>query len=120
MAKKILVVDDEQELVNMMKLRLAANKYEVITANDGKEGLEKWKAEQPDLILLDIMMPEMDGYTFIQESKTYGGLNAAPIVVLTAKVQMEDLFKIEGVKDYILKPFSDENLMEIIEKHIGE
>lgn len=62
MVKKILIVDDEPELVEMVKIRLEANNYEVITASDGQKGLDKVKKENPNLIILDIMLPEIDGY----------------------------------------------------------
>jgi len=120
MAKKILVIDDEEELLNMIKLRLEANHYKVVTADNGVAGLEQWKNEQPDLIILDVLMPEMDGYTFIQEAKARKDLNSASIIVLTAKNQMEDIFKIEGIKDYILKPFDDENLLATIKKNLND
>ncbi len=118
MVKKILVIDDEEELLGMIKLRLEANHYEVVTADNGVTGLEQWKKEQPDLIVLDVMMPEMDGFTFIQEAKTRKELNDALIIVLTAKAQVEDIFKMEGVKDYILKPFNDSDLLATIKKNL--
>lgn len=117
--KKILVIDDEPELVKMVKMRLEANNYEVITALDGQEGLEKTRSEKPDLILLDILMPNKDGYTFVKEVKVDESIKHIPIIVLTAKPGMKDLFGIEGIKDYIVKPFEDKELLEKIKKRLG-
>ena len=118
MGKKILVVDDEPQLLRMLKTRLAANGYDVVTAEDGTSGLERWQTEKPDLILLDIMMPQMDGYTFIQESKGRSDLNPVPIIIITAREGMEDLFQMEGINDYIVKPFNDADLLKKIRKHL--
>ena len=112
--KKILVIDDELELVDMLKIRLEANNYEVVAAVDGEEGMEKAKSEKPDLIILDIMMPKKDGYTFIKEMRTEQGIKSTPVIILTAKEKMKDLFAIEGVKDYIVKPFESAELLEKI------
>jgi len=118
MSKRILVVDDEPDIVEVVRLRLEANNYEVIAAYDGEEGLRKARNEQPDLIILDILMPEMDGYTFVRELKADESIKDIPIVVLTAKDKMRDLFAIEGIKDYIVKPFKGEELVKIIGKYL--
>lgn len=118
MGKKILVVDDEPQLVRMLKTRLEANGYEVVTAEDGTSGLEQWRTQKPDLILLDIMMPKIDGYTFVQESKGRSDLNPVPIIIITAREGMKDLFQIEGINDYIVKPINDTDLLEKIRKHL--
>lgn len=118
--KKILVVDDEPELLSMVKMRLEASDYEVCIASDGQEGLEKAETEKPDLILLDIMMPEKDGYTFLLEAKKKQSIKNIPVIVLTAMQKMKGLFKQEGVKDYILKPFDGQDLLEKVKKYLGE
>ena len=115
--KKVLIVDDEEALVKFLARRLEANHYEVVTALRGDEGLEKAEREKPDLIILDVMMPVMDGYTFVREMKSAG--NETPIIMLTAKEKMEDLFQMEGVPDYLIKPCDSEALLEKIEQHIG-
>ena len=115
--KKILVIDDELELVDMLKIRLEANNYEVVTAGDGEEGMAKAKSEKPDLIILDIMMPKKDGYTFIKEMRAEQGIKSTPVVILTAKAKMKDLFAIEGAKDYIVKPFEATELLEKIARY---
>ena len=109
--KKILIVDDEPEFVNLVRLRLEANGYEVIDASNGEEGLKKAEEERPDIILLDIMMPKKDGYTLMRELKYKEITKSIPIIALTGKPKMKDLFEIEGIKDYIVKPFEDEDLL---------
>jgi len=119
MAKKtILLIDDEPELVQMVRLRLESNDYAVISALDGKEGMQKAMAEKPDLIILDILMPNKDGYTFLREAKADEILKKIPVIILTAKSGMKDLFALEGVNDYILKPFDTKELLNTIKKHI--
>jgi two-component system alkaline phosphatase synthesis response regulator PhoP/two-component system response regulator VicR len=118
MAKKILVIDDEPNVVKMVRSRLEAANYEVIAALNGKEGLEKVKSEKPDLIILDILMPQMDGYTFMREVRSTNSLKHIPIVILTAKDKMRDLFAIEGIKDYITKPFKAEELLQAIRRNL--
>lgn len=120
MAKKILIIDDEPDFVGLLKIRLEANGYKVVTANDGVAGLQRWKEESPDIIVLDIMMPQLGGYSFVQDSKTIPGLKQVPIIILTAKPGMEDIFEMEGVHDYIVKPFEDKDLLDKIRKHIGD
>ena len=110
MAKKILVIDDEPDFIKMLKTRLEAGGFDVITASDGEIGLQKWEQEGPDLIILDITMPNMDGYTFIQESKQKKNLKKIPIIILTAREGMKDLFMWEGAQDYFVKPVDDKKL----------
>ncbi len=119
--KKILIIDDEPDIVKIIQKQFMASHYEVITALDGEEGLEKAEREKPDLIILDIMMPKMDGYTFTRElhTKISSGRVTTPIIVLTAKEKMQDLFEIEGVKEYIVKPFDPAELLEKVKKYIG-
>ena len=112
--KKILVIDDDLEIVELAKNRLAANHYDVITATDGIQGLELAKANQPDLIILDVVMPHMDGYTFIQEIKLIDHLKKIPIIIVTAKADMTDLFINEGVSCCLTKPFKTEVFLDKI------
>ena len=120
MSKKVLIIDDEVNTVKVVTSRLKANQYEVIAANDGEDGLKKLKNERPDLIILDIMMPKIDGYTFLRTIKTDGSLPKIPVIVLTAKDKMKDLFEIEGVKDYVVKPFKPEDLLQKVDKYLKE
>lgn len=118
--KKILVIDDEPDFVNLIRVRLEANGYEVIDASNGEEGIKKAEAENPDVILLDIMMPNKDGYTLMRELKYKEITKSIPIIVLTAKPGMRDLFGMEGINDYIVKPFEDEELLLRIKKALKE
>jgi len=120
MAKKILVVDDETELLQALTIRLKASGYEVITAQDGQEGLEKARASNPDLIVLDILMPKMDGYEVCRLLKFDEKYKSIPIIMLTAKVQDADraLGEKVGANDYINKPFDTTDLIEKIKQHI--
>ncbi len=119
MSKKILIIDDEPGILKLLQDRLKVNQYTVVTAQDGEEGLAKINSEQPDLIILDIMMPKMDGFTFVREYKRLSESKIVPIIVLTAKENLQDIFKMEGVKDYLLKPFAAEDLLTRVKKLIG-
>lgn len=116
MSKKILVIDDEPELVKALKIRFESKGYKVAQASDGEEGIKKIQGEKPDLIVLDIMMPAMDGYTFAREVRFNPGTKHIPVIILTAKEKMKDLFEIEGIKEYIVKPFEYQELLDRIEK----
>lgn len=111
MAKKILLIDDEQDFVKMIQARFEASGFEVITASDGEIGLQQWEQGNPDLIVLDITMPNMDGYTFLYESKQNKNLKKIPIVILTAREGMKDLFALEGAPDYFVKPVDTRKLL---------
>ncbi|MCA9926400.1 MAG: response regulator transcription factor [Anaerolineales bacterium] len=105
MAQKILVVDDERELRTLVKSYLEQEGFQVITAVDGREALIMCRYEKPDLILLDLMMPEMGGYDFLRHYNKEGD---APIIVLTARLEENDkVLGLElGADDYVTKPFS--------------
>ena len=120
MCKKILIIDDEESIVKVVEARLQANGFIVFTATDGEQGLKILEAEDPDLILLDIVMPKMDGYTFVRKIKYNNSIRPIPIIMLTARDQMKELFDLEGVKDYIVKPFDAEELIEKINTHISK
>ena len=109
--KKILVVDDDPELVKLVKMRLAAHGFDVVGAHDGVEGIEKAELERPDLILLDIKMPEVDGHTALRNLKHRTSTRDIPVIILTAYDKLKDLFELEGAKDYIVKPFEDQDLL---------
>ncbi|MCK5581423.1 MAG: response regulator [Candidatus Omnitrophica bacterium] len=115
---KILVIDDDQVITKMLYIKLTAQGYTVETAKDGEEGLEKYKTFFPDIIILDIFMPKMDGYTFVLEFNRIGNLKETSIIVLTAAEAMQDIFEMEGVNDYIVKPFNTEGLLRKIDKRM--
>ena len=116
--KKILLVDDEIQLADMVKMRLEANNYDVITASGGIEGLEKAEKDDPDLILLDILMPGMDGYQTLEKLKENSETKSIPVIMLTAKGQADDLTRSVslGAIDYVVKPFSPVKLLEKIKR----
>ena len=116
--KRILIVEDEAQLVNLLKMRLEANDYEVITAYDGQEGLDKARKEKLNLIILDLMLPGMDGYKvcgLLKKDTRYAGV---PIIMFTARAQEEDikLGKEVGADAYITKPFEPQVLLEKIKE----
>lgn len=117
MKEKILVIDDDPDIVEILLMRLEASGYEVHTAADGKEGLLRLKVTKPDLIIVDVMMPTMDGFSFVQEIKKEG-FGHIPVIVLTAKGMMGKVFEMEGVKEYLLKPFDAQQLLDMIKKYI--
>ena len=122
MAKKILVVEDEPELVKALEVRLKTQDYEVVTAFDGEEGLNKAREENPDLIILDIMLPKMDGFKVSRLLKFDERYEHIPIIMLTAKAEQEDkvLGEETGADEYITKPFEWTYLSEKIKEHLGE
>ena len=119
MSKKVLVIDDDPALVKMVDSFLTAHGYKVSVATDGDEGLLKVKEEKPDLIVLDVQMPKMNGYTFVHECKKINAALNIPIIVLTAKQGMAEIFKVEGVKEYMTKPFAMEKLLESVKKYLN-
>ncbi|MBN1149528.1 MAG: response regulator transcription factor [Anaerolineales bacterium] len=105
MAKKILVVDDKKELRTLLRQYLEQEGFEIVTAPDGQEAIFVARQEKPDLIILDLMMPEMGGYEFM---RIYGKEADTPILILTAKTEENDkVLGLElGADDYVTKPFS--------------
>jgi DNA-binding response OmpR family regulator len=110
MPQTILVIDDEKRLVSLVQSYLAQEGYRVVTAYNGKEALPLAQKEKPDLIILDIMMPEMNGYDFMRAHRAE---NDTPIIMLTAKVEDDDkVIGLElGADDYVTKPFKPRELM---------
>lgn len=105
MSKTVLVVDDKREIRDMVKAYLEQEGFRIVTAGDGRDALFVARREEPDLILLDLMMPEMGGYDFL---RTYGRDANTPIIILTAKLEESDkVLGLElGADDYVTKPFS--------------
>lgn len=120
MPKSILVVDDEPVVVEITKRKLENYGYEVQTAGNGIEAFLSLKSKIPDLILLDIQMPDMNGYTFIMEKMKIPEYQAVPVVALTAYNEMEPLFKRHGVKAYLLKPLKLQDLINKVIEIVGQ
>jgi DNA-binding response OmpR family regulator len=114
MAKKILLVEDDQDVREALKLRIEADGYEVVQAGDGEEGLSVYEQEQPDMIVLDTGMPKMDGFTFVKTFKSKYDISKVPILVLTARTGMKEPFELEGVKAFLTKPCSGTDLLNKI------
>jgi DNA-binding response OmpR family regulator len=120
--KRVVCIEDEPEMIDLVRLILGRKGFNVIGANGGIEGLETVRREQPDLVLLDLMMPDMDGWEVYQQMKADSVLREIPVVVVTAKAQSIDKvlgLHIAKVDDYITKPFGPQELLESVEKIIG-
>ncbi|MCH8194137.1 MAG: response regulator [Planctomycetes bacterium] len=119
---KILVVDDEHDLVSTVEYRLKFSNCQVVTAENGEEGLEKAAAEQPDLILLDTNMPVMDGHEMLRELRAKPETADIPVIMLTAQYGTQDIATASayGIADYITKPFDFAELMEKVERALNE
>lgn len=115
--KRILVVDDETQLVEMVTMRLEASGYEVISAADGQEGLDKARRDKPDLIILDLMLPKIDGYKVCRMLKFDEKYMSIPIIMFSARAQESDrqMGMQVGADDYVTKPFDPKVLLEKIE-----
>src|SRR5436189_3766076 len=122
MKKCILIVDDDSEILEMTGSFLRKRDYEIITANDGQTGLTAARSRHPDLILTDVLMPNMDGFAFYKELKNDDQLNSIPVLILTGRGKMEDSFKVIGVDGFITKPFTPDSLASEIEHvfHLAE
>ncbi|MBN2119869.1 MAG: response regulator [Candidatus Omnitrophica bacterium] len=120
MNSKILIVDDEPNFVLVTKKLLEASGYKVIEAYSANEGLEKALEEEPDLILLDIIMPYKDGFKMLAELKKDELTRHIPVIFLTAKSETNFLFegKRFGVTDYIIKPIVAEKLLKYVRKYL--
>lgn len=111
--KRILVVDDEPDLLKTAVDLLESEGYEVLSAHDGQEGLEKARREKPDLILLDVLMPKLNGYQVCRALKGGPETQSIPVIMLTSKAQEIDKFwgKETGADDYVTKPYEIEDLL---------
>jgi len=118
MAKRILIVDDEPQMADMLSIRLEANGYDVVTAHDGQEGLDKARSEKPDLIILDLMLPKIDGYKVCGLLKKDSRFARIPIIMFTARARQEDMALGEemGADAYITKPFDSQVLLAKIKE----
>lgn len=120
--KRVVCIEDEPEMIDLVRLILGRRGFEVTGANGGLEGLELVRRERPDLVLLDLMMPDMDGWEVYQRIKSDEALREIPVVVVTAKAQSIDKvlgLHIAKVDDYITKPFGPQELLESVEKILG-
>jgi DNA-binding response OmpR family regulator len=119
--KKVVCIEDELEMIELVKLILGRSKFDVTGAVGGHEGLQKIVEINPDLVLLDLMMPEMDGWEVYQKMKASEQMRNIPVIIVTAKAQSIDRvlgLHIARVDDYITKPFGPQDLLDSVERVI--
>jgi two-component system response regulator VicR len=120
--KRILCIEDHPEMIELIRLILGRRGYEVEGAVGGREGLEAMAANPPDLVLLDLMMPDVDGWEVYRQIKAQKEISHVPVIVVTAKAQGIDRvlgLHIAGVDDYITKPFGPKELTQSVERILG-
>lgn len=120
--KTILIVEDVEDHLEIVKLILEQHSYSVISATNGKSGLEMADKMKPDLIILDVMLPEMNGFEVARAVRNNPAINTIPIIMLSVKTNQEDVeagYR-AGANEYISKPFSLEELVKKVKKHLGE
>ncbi|MEJ2265262.1 MAG: response regulator [Anaerolineales bacterium] len=123
MSRRVLYIEDEPEMIDLVRLILGRKGIEVIGATGGREGLDAVRKELPDLVLLDLMMPDMDGWQVYQQMKAGEPTRDIPVIVVTAKAQSIDKvlgLHIAKVDDYISKPFSPQELAESVERVLSK
>jgi two-component system alkaline phosphatase synthesis response regulator PhoP len=116
--KKILIVDDEKQLVSLVKLHMEMAGYGVLSAKDGEEALEIVKKENPDLIILDLMIPKIDGWEVCKRIRSESKVGNTPVIMLSARTETEDKLKGYecGTDDYVTKPFSPRELVARVKR----
>ena len=110
---KILVADDEQDVVRLIEFRLSKEGFEIISCGDGQAAVQLAESEKPDLIILDIMMPLMDGMEVLRQVRSHRTTSRIPVIMLTAKtssLNIDEAWRL-GVSDYLVKPFDPEKLV---------
>jgi len=119
----MVYIEDEEEMIDLVRLILGRRGYEVLGANGGREGLDLIRKERPDLVLLDLMMPDMDGWDVYQQMKADESTRDIAVIVVTAKAQSIDKvlgLHIAKVDDYISKPFSPQELVDSVERVLSQ
>lgn len=116
---KILLVDDEPDVLDILSKKLEAAEFLTVRASDGNEGLRKTREEKPDLVLLDIMMPNKDGFTMLRDLQSDEELRNIPVIMVSAKSEADYLFKGQhlGAMDYLIKPIDFDELLKYIRKY---
>jgi len=122
MKKKILLVEDEKNIVLGVSICLRSAGLDVIVAEDGAEALRKLETDKPDLVLLDLVMPKLNGLEALQAMKENGATRDIPVIVLSARAQEEDIQRAMelGAADYMAKPFRPEELLAVIKQVLAE
>jgi two-component system, cell cycle response regulator DivK len=122
MSKRILVVEDQEDLRGVLRTLLTGSGYEMLEAADGQAGVEKAKSEQPDLILMDIQLPVIDGYEATRQIKADPKLAATPVIAVSSFAMKgdEEKARASGCDHYVTKPYSPVQLLRIIRGFLGE
>lgn len=121
--RRVVYIEDEPEMIDLVKLILSAKPYQVLGAYGGREGLDLVRKTLPDVVLLDLMMPGMDGWEVYQQMRAEEATKNIPVIIVTAKAQNIDKvlgLHIAKVDDYISKPFSPDELIESVERVLKE
>ena len=118
--RKILIVDDEPDLLKLMKERLEREGFTVVTATNANAGFKKITEENPELILLDVMMPDKDGFSMLSELKRKGTMFHIPVIILSGKSETRSLFEGQGLgaTDYLIKPIEFKELIRTIRRYL--
>jgi two-component system alkaline phosphatase synthesis response regulator PhoP len=118
MAKTILAVDDEKSIVRLVQVNLERQGYNVLTAFDGRQALERIAADQPDMVICDVMMPYMDGFEVLRQIRQNVATRDLPVIMLTAKAMDNDVFEgyRSGATCYLTKPFSPPELISFVKR----
>ncbi|MCP4650537.1 MAG: response regulator [PVC group bacterium] len=118
--KLILIVDDDVVTASLAKAFLEEKGYRVTHVQDGEVALVLLEDVVPDLIIMDIVMPKIDGFTTAKRIKYNDKVKHVPIIILSAKEGMKELFAMEGLQDYLVKPVDKEQLLTLVHKHLGK
>ena len=118
--KKILLIDDNLDFISMLKIRLEKSGYLVLSAASGEEGIKIVQANNPDLVIIDVLMPKMDGLTTMKEINRISG-RKIPIIIMTGDAVMtRDAFELEGAKDFLIKPIDSIYLMNRLRELLNQ
>lgn len=118
-SKTIFLIDDDPTVSTILVPFLKKKGYDVLLATNGEDAIDILKKQLPQLILLDVQMPRMNGYSFIIQIQNIPGASQIPIIVMTAKDGMAEIFKVEGAKEYLTKPVDHDRLLELLHQYIG-
>ena len=120
-AKRVLICDDDPVILRLLEVNLQLEGYDVLLAHDGAEAVEIARTQSPDLVILDIMMPKLDGYQTCERLKAEDTTKDIPVIFLSAKAQQSDIDKGKGfgVTDYLTKPFDPNDLIEVVERTLA-
>jgi two-component system, OmpR family, alkaline phosphatase synthesis response regulator PhoP len=122
MSRRILIVDDEPNIVTSLQFLMERSGYDVAVARTGQDALDQSEAEPPDLVILDVMLPGINGYEVCHRLKTLPGTHAVKVIMLTAKGREVEIAKGKelGADEYVTKPFSTRDLVELVGTMLGE